>query len=164
MHTHNRYTTLLTTLLDDEESAGKLAEQLLESDDHPLTFFEKHKDKHFANRGINHAGNAEQTLCFMLDILSERQIVYELDWKADSEELNRALQLLSRGKIKEHIFTPEDEEDADGMYELLDMAEEILKEYDFGLVLFPLESDSHPIALVPLGQQEEIQAMINELF
>ena len=160
----NQYQPLLTTLLGDPGDAKQLAEQLLESDNDPLSFFEKHKENHFFNRGISRPGNVEQTLCFLLDVLSEHHVVYELDWKADSDELNQALRVLSKGKIQENLFTEEDEEDADGMYELLDMAEELLEEYGLALVTFPLESDSHPIALVPLEQKEEIESMIDELF
>jgi len=91
-------------------------------------------------------------------------LLYELDYKADSDELNHAIQLLSKGKIEEDLFSDEDEEDADGMFELLFDAEEQLEEYDLAIVQFPLESDSHPIAIVPLDRGEEIQTMIDELF
>ncbi|MCE3297265.1 MAG: hypothetical protein K0R65_2979 [Crocinitomicaceae bacterium] len=164
MQAYKQYHTLLTTLLGENQVAHQLADQLLESDDHPISFFEKHKETHFHNRGITRAGNVEQTLCFMLDVLGKHEVVYELDWKADSEELNHALRLLSRGRIKDNLFTDQDEKDADGMYELLDMAEELLEEYGLAMITFPLESDSHPIALVPVDQKEKIEMLIDDLF
>ncbi len=164
MHTRPSYSKLLTTILDDRQFAQNLAEKLNECDRDPLAFFEEHKTNHFHNRGITKGGNPDQTLCYLLDILGERQLVYELDWKADSEELNYALRLLSSGKVSDELFTEDDEDDADGMYELLDMAEDLLEDYGYGLVMFPLDSDSHPIALVPIARREEVQAMIDELF
>lgn len=163
MHTPNQYTRLVSRLMDDPKASHALADQLVESDNDPLAFYEKYKEKYFHKRGIQ-AGNEEQTLCYILGVLVEKELVCELNWKADSNELNNALRMLSKGRINENLFTPEDEEDVDGMYELLDMAEELLEEYGLSLVSFPLESDRHPIALVSIEQKEEVQALIDDLF
>jgi hypothetical protein len=141
-----------------------LAGELLESDSHATDFFNRHKENYFSNRGITAPGNPEQTLCYLLDKLQENDFLYELDYKADSDELNHAIQVLSRGKITDDLFSEEDEEDADGMFELLFDAEEQLEEYDLAIVQFPLESDSHPISIVPLDRGDEIQTMVDELF
>lgn len=164
MHGPNQYTKLISRLMGDPQASLILADQLVESDNDPFSFYEKYKEKYFHKRGISQAGNDEQTLCYLLGVLSEKNLVYELGWKADSNELNHALRVLSKGRINENLFTVEDEEDGDGMYELLDMAEELLGEYGLSLVSFPLESDSHPIALVSIEQKEEVQALIDDLF
>jgi hypothetical protein len=164
MNTEKNYFDLLIALTNDESLSKQLASELLESDSHSTDFFNKHMENYFSNRGITSPGNPEQTLCYLLDKLQENDLLYELDYKADSDELNHAIQLLSKGKIEEDLFSDEDEEDAEGMFELIFDAEEHLEEYDLAIVQFPLDSDSHPIAIVPLDRGEEIQTMIDELF
>lgn len=164
MNTEKNYFNLLIALTNDESFSKHLASELLESDTNPSDFFNKRKEEYFSNRGISVPGNKEQTVCYLLDKLDEKDFLYELDWKADSDELNYALKLLSKGKIETDLFSEEDAEDADGMFELIFDAEERLEEYDFAIVQFPLDSDSNPIALVPLERGEEIQTMIDELF
>jgi hypothetical protein len=164
--TEAMYFQTILALTADEAYSHQLARDLVESDTHPAAFYEKHKSTHFHNRGITAPGNDEQTLCYLLDELGEKEVVYELDWKADAEELNYAIKLLSRGKVDHELVDEDDEEDAteEGMFELLDVIEEPLREYGFGIVLFALESDSYPIAVVAFDQQEAIQTMIDDLF
>lgn len=164
MNTEKNYLDLLLAITRNESFSKQLATELMESDTDPTDFFNKHKEEYFSNRGISAPGNPEQTLCYLLDKLDEKDFIYELDWKADSEEFNYALKLLSNQKIEEDLFSEEDEEDSDGMFEMIFDAEDRLEAYDFAIVQFPLESDSHPIALVPLERGEEIQTMIDELF
>lgn len=164
MNTEKNYFDLLLALTNDDALSKLLANELIESDTHPGEFFNKHKDNHFSNRGITASGNPEQTLCYLLDKLEEHDSLHELDYKADAEELNYAIQQLSKGKIDQDLLSEEDEEDAEGMFELIFDAEDYLEEYDLAIVQFPLDSDSHPIALVPLERGEEIQTMIDELF
>lgn len=164
MNTEKNYFDLLMALTNDESLSKQLAGELLESDTCSVDFFNKHQGNYFSNRGITTPGNPEQTLCYLLDKLQENDLLCELDYKADADELNQAIQLLSKGKIIEDLFSEEDEEEADGMFELLFDAEELLEEYDLAIVQFPLESDSHPIAIVPLERGEEIQTMIDDLF
>ncbi|MGV3610337.1 MAG: DUF6630 family protein [Fluviicola sp.] len=164
MNTEKKYFNLLLALTNDEGFSKELAAELIESDTHPSTFFNKHQENHFSNRGITASGNPEQTLCYLLDKLEEHDFLRELDYKADAEELNYAIQQLSKGKIEDDLLSEEDEEDAEGMFELIFDAEDYLEEYDLAIVQFPLDSDSHPIALVSFDRGEEIQTMIDELF
>jgi hypothetical protein len=164
MNTAENYYDLLIALTKDANFSKQLASELVESDEDALGFFNKHSENHFSNRGINEAGHPEQTLCYLLDKLEELEFLCELDHKADSEELNEAIRLLSKGKIENDLFSEEDEEDANGMFELIFDAEDYLVEYDLAIVQFPLESDSHPIAIVAIDELEAIETLIDELF
>ncbi len=166
MITEQKYNDLVFSLTAEEAFSKKTAEELMEADANPTAFFEKHKGKYFTNRGIDKPGHPEQTLCYLLDVLGEKNVVYELDWKADAAELNHAIKLLSRGKISDELVDEDDEEDAEeeGMFELLDLIENPLEEYGYALVLFGLDSDSYPIALVRKESYEKVQTLIDELF
>lgn len=164
MNNEKKYFELINYITNDSAFSSKLALELCDSDENSLEFFNKHKSNHFLNRGIEEAFNEEQTLCYLLDKLEENEYLCELDYHADSEELNDALKLLSKGKIKKNILTEEDEEDAEGMFELIFEAEDYLENLDLAIIEFPLNSDSHPISIVPLNQSQEIQTLIDELF
>jgi Zn-dependent M16 (insulinase) family peptidase len=164
MKTEKNYFDLLISITNDENFSSQLAKELIESEENPLEFYNKHRENHFTNRGIDEAGNSEQSLSYLLDKLEDNNFLRELDYKANSEELNDALKHLSKGKIEKDFFTEEDEEESNGMFEMLFDAEDYLEEFDLAIVQFPLDSDSHPIALVPLERSEEIQTMIDELF
>lgn len=164
MNTEKNYFDLLLALTTDEALSKQLAAELIESDIHPGSFFDKHKETHFSNRGITAPGNPEQTLCYLLDQLEDHDFLRELDHKADAEELNDAIQQLSKGKIEDDLLSDEDEENADGMFELIFDTEDYLEAYDLAIVQFPLNSDSHPIAIVPYERGEEIQTLIDKLF
>lgn len=164
MRTEKNYYDLLIFITKDENFSKQLSRELTESDEDAIRFFNKHSENHFRNRGIREAGHAEQTLCYLLDKLEENEFLCELGSKADSEELNGAIKLLSKGKIENDLFSEEDEEGSNGMFELIFDAEDYLEDYDLAIVQFPLDSDSHPIVVVSLEQSEEIQTMIDELF
>jgi|GEM_PF-2907589 len=163
MATPTTYFDFLNLLTQQEFFSRKLAAELVASDQDGPAFFEKHYGKYFSNRGIDEPGNKEQTLCYLLDVLGEHGFVYELDWKADVDELNYALDQMSKGKIKD-LLHEEDEEDAEGMFELIFTAEDRLKPLGWGLIQFPLDSDSHPIALAPLEHLPALNQYISDLF
>ncbi len=164
MKTEQKYFDLLLLLTQNESFSHQLAKELIDSDSNQLEFFNKNCALHFSNRGINEAGNPEQTLSYLLDKLEDNNFLRELDYKANAEELNDAIIHLSKGKIKDEVFSEEDEEDSNGMFEMIFDAEDYLEEFDLAIVQFPLNSDSHPIAIVALDHFEEIQTMIDELF
>lgn len=164
MKTEQKYFDLLILITKNVELSTLLAKEMMESENNLSSFFEKHKAAHFTNRGISNAANPELALCYLLDKLEEGEFLCELDYKPDSEELNYSLKLLSKGIIKNDLFSEEDEQDAHGMFELIFDAEDILEEFNLGIVQFPIESDSHPISLVPLEKLEVVQTMIDELF
>ncbi|MDH4473947.1 MAG: hypothetical protein QE487_15175 [Fluviicola sp.] len=164
MKSEKNYYTFVFLLTHDESLSKELASELVESDNDPEGFFAKHSPQHFSNRNITKAGNPEQTLCYLLDKLEEHGHLFELDWKADVEALNEAIIVLSKGEIEDELFDDEDEEDADGMAELLMDADDRLTEFDLSIVEFALESDSHPITIVPLEDAEKINALMDELF
>ncbi|MGL4596090.1 MAG: DUF6630 family protein [Bacteroidia bacterium] len=166
MITEQKYFDLVFALTADEAFSKQTAQELMEADASPAAFFEKHKGQHFTNRGIEKPGHPEQTLCYLLDVLGEKDVVCELDWKADAEELNHAIKLLSHGEISDELVDEDDEEDAEeeGMFELLDLIEDPLQEYGYALVMFNLDSDSYPIALVKKEKYESVQTLIDELF
>ncbi len=164
MKTKQKYFDLLILITKNVELSTLLAKEMMESENNLSSFFEKHKAVHFTNRGISDAENPELALCYLLDKLEESEFLCELDYKPDSEELNYSLKLLSKGIVKNDLFSEEDEQDAHGMFELIFDAEDILEEFNLGIVQFPIESDSHPISLVPLEKLEVVQTMIDELF
>ncbi len=164
MKTEQKYFDLFILITKDTELSTVLSKEMMESENNLLSFFDKHKAAHFTNRGIINAENPDLALCYLLDKLEENEFLCELDYRPDSEELNYSLKLLSKGIIKNDLFSEEDEQDAHGMFELIFDAEDYLEEFDLGIVQFPIESDSHPISLVPLEKLEAVQAMINELF
>lgn len=164
MKTEKNYYDLLILITKDENFSEQLSRDLTESDKNAIEFFNKHSENYFRNRGINEVGHKEQTLCYLLDKLEENEFLCELGNEADSEELNSAIKLLSKGKIENDLFSEEDEEDSNGMFELIFDAEDYLEEYDLAIVQFPLDSNSHPIAVVSLEQSEDIQTMVDELF
>ncbi len=164
MKTEQKYFDLLILITKNTELSTLLAKEMMESENNLSSFFEKHKAVHFTNRGISDAENPELALCYLLDKLEESEFLCELDYKPDSEELNYSLKLLSKGIVKNDLFSEEDEQDAHGMFELIFDAEDILEEFNLGIVQFPIESDSHPISLVPLEKLEVVQTMIDELF
>lgn len=164
MKAEKNYYNLLISITKDENFSKQLSKDLIESDMDAIGFFNKHSENHFRNRGMHEAGHAEQTLCYLLDKLEENEFLCELGNEADSEELNNAIKLMSKGKIEDDLFSEEDEEGSNGMFELIFDAEDYLTEYDLAIVQFPLDSNSHPIAIVSIDQNEEIQTMIDELF
>lgn len=164
MKTAQKYFDLLSLITNDEDLSTFLSKEMMEAENNLQSFFDKHKAAHFTNRGISNADNPDLVLCYLLDKLEEKEFLCELDYKPDSEELNYALKLLSKGKIKKDLFSDEDEEDAHGMFELIFDAEDYLEELDLAIVQFPIESDSHPIALVPLEKLGDAQTLIDELF
>ncbi len=164
MKTEQKYYDLLILITNDVELSTFLSKEMMESENNLHSFFEKHKAAHFTNRGISNAENPDLALCYLLDKLEENEFLCELDYKSDSEELNYALKLLSKGKIQKDLFSDEDEEDAHGMFELIFDAEDFLEELDLAIVQFPIESDSHPISVVPLEKLEAVQTLIDELF
>lgn len=164
MKTEQKYFDLFILITNNVELSTSLSEDMIESENNLHSFFEKHKAAHFTNRGISSAENPDLALCYLLDKLEENEFLCELDYKPDSKELNYALKLLSKGKIKKDLFSEEDEEDAHGMFELIFDAEDYLEDFNLGIVQFPIESDSHPISLVQLEKLETVQTMIDELF
>ena len=164
MKTEQKFFDLLILITNNLELSTLLSKEMMESENNLHSFFEKHKAAHFTNRGIRDAENPELALCYLLDKLGENEFLCELDYNPDSEELNYSLKLLSKGIIKNDLFSEEDEQDAHGMFELIFDAEDYLEEFDLGIVEFPIESDSHPISLVPLEKLEVVQTMIDELF
>lgn len=164
MKTEQKYFDLLILITKNAELSAQLAKEMMESENDIRPFFEKHKAAHFTNRGIGSVDHPELALCYLLDKLEENEFLCELDYKPDSEELNYSLKLLSKGIIKSDLFSEQDEQDAHGMFELIFDAEDYLEEFDLGIVQFPTESDSHPIALVTLEKLEAVQSMIDELF
>ena len=164
MKTEQKFFDLLILITNNLELSTLLSKEMMESENNLHSFFEKHKAAHFTNRGIRDAENPELALCYLLDKLEENEFLCELDYNPDSEELNYSLKLLSKGIIKNDLFSEEDEQDAHGMFELIFDAEDYLEEFDLGIVEFPIESDSHPISLVPLEKLEVVQTMIDELF
>lgn len=157
------YYAFLHLLTQKEAFSKQLADELTASDSDGKAFFEAHYPKYFSNRSIDKPGNKEQTLCYLLDVLGEHNMLYELDWKADIDELNYALKLMSDGKITD-LLDEEDEEGAEGMFELIFTAEDRLKPLGWGLIQFPLDSDSHPIALAPLDRLPALNKFIDDLF
>lgn len=164
MKTEQKYFELLILITKNADLSSLLAKEMMESENNLFSFFEKHKAAHFTNRGITSADHPELAICYLLDKLEENEFLCELDYKPDSEELNYSLKLLSKGIIKNDLFSEEDEQDAHGMFELIFDAEDILEDFNLGIVQFPIESDSHPISLVPLEKLEVVQTMIDELF
>ncbi len=163
MNTEKSYIDFLLLLTGDQSLSEKLAAELVESDTDPEGFFAKHREAHFSKRGLN-AVHPKQTLLYMLNVLGENNFVFELDWKADAEELNYALKEMSRGVIEEDLISEDDEDDAEGMFELIDIAEELLGEMDYGILHLDIESDSHPIALVTLDKLDILDEMSTDLF
>lgn len=164
MKTEKNYYDFLFLLTGDAALSRTLTDAMTESDTHPEKFFAGNYGRHFATRGVDNPGHPRQTLLFMLDELIDRDFVAELDWKADAEELNEALRAMSHGAIDEDLLSGEDEADADGMFELIEIAEELLEAKGYGILQLDIESDSHPIALVKLNQLERLDEMAGELF
>jgi hypothetical protein len=164
MATLKEYNSFLFLLTKNDGLSTVLAENLENSDQDPKAFFKEHKEDYFSNRGISKAGDKEQTLCFLIDILIENEIVYELDWKADVYSINDAIQVLSKGKITIDIISEEEASEAEDMNDLIEMADEKLMNYQLGILQFWLDSDSFPIALVPLAECQILQKMLDDLF
>lgn len=162
MNTEKNYYDFLFLLTDDASLSKKLAAELVESDTDPEGFFNHHKDS-FSQRGISQP-HEKQALLYMLDVLGEADFVCELDWKSDAGSLNHAIHLLSRGAIDGDLISEEDEDDAEGMFELLELAEELLEEMDYGILYLDIESDSHPVALVKSEKLDVLEEMAGELF
>lgn len=159
MNPLNQYASLLERLLQDRESAAAFASELTKWKGQSVF-----NDKDEELQLIVGPSENPRTLRYLVDILKKEHFVYELKSRADSKELNHALRVLSKGKLTGELFDHKDEDEADGMYELLDIADELLKEYNLGIVQFPLDSNSHPITLVPLELKNKIQEEIDELF
>ena len=160
MATSRSYFDFLLMFTEKKELSRSLADALEQSDTDPVAFFEANKKAHFKNRGIIKPGHAEQTLCYLLDVLGENKLVVELDWKDDFEEVNAAIELLSGGKI-EDIASEDDDED---LFELLETVDDRLKKKGFTLLQFPLDSDSYPIAFASKKHGKALQKMIDDLF
>lgn len=150
----NNYYDFLHLLTKEEGLSQRLSQQLMELDQDPVAFYAKAENSELDQRGMpDHA-----PLYHCLDVLAEHNFVYETDWKADADELNYAIQQLSKGRITEDLMTEEDEEDADGMFELIDEAQSVLEELGFALLEFPHHGDAHAIALVTLDDLEALEA------
>lgn len=156
------YYRLVMLITGNEAFSLKLANELNDCDREPEAFFQKNYGQYFSNRGIEKPGHKEQTLCYLLDVLQENDYGAELDWKGEIADLNYVIGKMTKGKLEDLL--PEDEDDDEPMNELLDTADELLYENGYAVLHFPLDSDSYPIALVPLDKQDEAEALVDELF
>lgn len=162
MSNTDTYYRLVMLITGDEAFSLKLANELNECDREPEAFFQKNYGQYFSNRGIEKAGHKEQTLCYLLDVLQENDYGAELDWKGEIADLNYAISQMTKGKVEDLL--DEDEDDEEPMNELLDNADELLEEEGLRILHFPLDSDSHPISLVPADRLKEAEQLVEELF
>jgi hypothetical protein len=149
-------------LTENETFSKQLATKLVECDADPNAFYAKNHEAYFDGRGLK-ADNKDLTYLYMLDVLEENNYAYELDWKADVESLNHAIEVMSKGKLTD-IVPEEEEADADSMYELLDVAEDFLGEHDHALLMIPIDGDSYPVALVSTEKLKVLEEMMDKLF
>lgn len=162
MNNSDAYYRLVMLITGDEAFSLKLANELDASDREPETFFQQHHEQYFSNRGIDKAGHKEQTLCYLLDVLQENNYGAELDWKGEIADLNYVISRMTKGKVEDLL--EEVDEDDEPMNELLDNADELLEEHGLRILHFPLDSDSHPISLVPADRLDEAEQLVEELF
>jgi len=148
------YYDFLFLLTEQEDLSRDLAAKMIELDEDSIGFYNKPENKDLNKRGLPDYG----ALYYFFDILGEHKFVYETDWKADVDGLNFAIKWMAKGKITEDLMSEEDEEDCDGMFELIDNAQPILKELGFALLEFPHHGDAHAIALVSLDKLEVLKA------
>ncbi len=162
MNYFEKYKRLVFLITKNEELSKEIAELLIESDTNPSAFFERYSGVYFTNRNINEPGDEDQTLLYLIDRLDMEGFAMELDYKPDVEEINEAIEELSKGKIKDLLDL--DEDDFDSMFELIDEAFEALEEHDLAVFTFSIDSDSYPIALVAAEDYDEITAIYEEIF
>lgn len=162
VNTETDYYNFLKLLTQNETFSKKLATKLTECDADQNVFYGKNHEAYFDARGLK-ANSKDLTYLYMLDVLQENNYAFELDWKADVESLNYAIKIMSKGKMKD-IIPVEEEEKAESMYDLLDVAEGILSKHNHALLMISIDGDSYPVALVPSGKLEELNKMMNKLF
>ena len=162
VNTETDYYNFLKLLTQNETFSKKLATKLTECDADQNVFYGKNHEAYFDARGLK-ANSKDLTYLFMLDVLEENNYAFELDWKANVESLNHAIEIMSKGKLKD-IIPVEEEEKAESMYDLLDVAEGILSKHNHALLMISIDGDSYPVALVPSDKLEELNKMMNKLF
>lgn len=150
----NKYYDFLLLLTDDETLSRNLSIQLSELDEDPIAFYSKSENKKLNQRGMPN----DAAKYHFFDVLGEQKFIYETDWKADIDELNYAIKWMSKDRITTDLLSEEDEEFCEGMFELIDNAQPILRKLGFALFEFPHDGDAHAITLITLDKQEELQA------
>jgi len=151
------YYQFLWLLSGKEGWAKSLAEELFLSDTQPSLFYEQH-EADLMTRHVK-AGDKDQTLIYLINRAIEENLAYELDWKADSNELNHACDQLSNRKLDKPIVSEADEDPDEGMWGLLDTAEGALKELDYAIFHFPFDGDGYVISLIhPISKIKELEA------
>lgn len=156
------YYNFLKLLTQDETFSKKLATKLSECDADQIAFYGKNHEAYFDGRGLK-ANSKDLTYLYMLDVLEENNYAFELDWKADVESLNYAIKIMSKGKLND-VVPIEEEGKAESMYDLLDVAEDILSKHNHALLMISIDGDSYPVALVPSNKLEELKKMMDQLF
>lgn len=162
INTKTDYYNFLKLLTQNETFSKKLSTKLTECDADQNAFYGENHEAYFDARGLK-ANSKDLTYLYMLDVLEENNYAFELDWKADVESLNYAIEMMSKGKLKD-IIPVEEEEKAESMYDLLDVAEGILSKHNHALLMISIDGDSYPVALVPSDKLEELNKMMNKLF
>lgn len=150
-----QYVDFLLCLTNNVERSNELAVKLAQSDVEPDSFRLNHPT-FFTEFGD--VAKDWQSIYFMIDALEKLELAYRLDWKADYEEMNEAILLLSQQKIKD-IVDEEDEEECDSMYDLIDIAIENLEDIGYTLFQFPGEDDNFPIALIEKEKGERLEEL-----
>lgn len=125
--------------------AGLTAEVNLALAD-PEGYYEEFQEE-LANRGIDDASSVTAWLA-LVDGLTRRNSLAEVDWKCDATDLawNLAQLQICKDKGIEFSIVEKSEEDTEG---LLRVAAKQLRDQTLELMALDIDSDSYPLVVVP---------------
>ena len=122
----------------------------------PMGYLKKFKDALW-DRGIEKASEVTPWLA-LVDGLTSRAHLTELDWRLQAEELAFELENLAPCKERDvRLFALS--ESSSSTQVLLDEAVQALRRYSLDLLCLDIDSDCYPLAVVPLDRASEVRRL-----
>lgn len=160
MNEQQDYYDFIRLLTGSDTLSQHISGELVHSDTEPAGFIQLHPHV-FSDRNV-HVPHPEQTLWFLIDTLSERGYVRELEWNCTPSHINQSIQSLCPQVRLDDIL---EENDAGTLSEMLEAIDTFLQdEYDLTILFFPPDANGYTVAVVDLENWEELDVMLRGLF
>jgi hypothetical protein len=138
-----------------------VVDRVTSAHDDPDAYLRAHADQ-LDDRGID---EPIPTLAWivLVDALSDHDLLAEVDWKEEPEEILRQLKALRSNPTDAETWTWLDGTDIDVVtHEFLDVAGAGLRDGGTTLAVLDIESDCYPLVLVPNGRSGELVGLAAE--
>lgn len=159
------YETLSTTLVDDEALRKTLQQQLKKAFEAPESFFDAAGEFILSDRGLTYPAALPLAPKFVLvDTLMEHDLMTEIDWKSDEEEIRFAINRIIKSKDYPFALTEEDRYEGMDTYETIaQINDKELQIAGYSLEILDIDSDSYVFTIVPIAQQAMVAALFARL-